>query len=140
MNPNETNKTTETAETPEAAAANGTTKTTEATSFYGTNAATETAEIPETTGSYGTNEATTYGVNHPGTAADTPPAFSQPEPIRKDRLSLADLTFSILFIIVGVIAIAVALGVQVSLWEIGVGLVGAAGLILLIGAFVTARK
>lgn len=105
----------------------------------------ETDETTEAVGVYGSNEATTYGVNHTEAATGTPPVSprnvpQQSQPVSKDRLSLADLTFSILFIIVGVIAIAVVLGAQVSLWEIGVGLVGAAGLVLLVGAFVTARK
>lgn len=61
-------------------------------------------------------------------------------PVLREKLHLADLTFSIVFLIVGLAAIAAAFEAKISLWELFLGLLGAAGVVLLIGAFFTARK
>lgn len=70
---------------------------------------------------------------------ETPDA-AKPAPQLKERLGLVDLTFSIVFIVVGLAAIAIALGAKINLWELNLALLGTAGVVLLVGAFVTARR
>ncbi|EEZ90944.1 hypothetical protein HMPREF0578_1947 [Mobiluncus mulieris 28-1] len=77
-----------------------------------------------------------------GKAADKMPDTAKPKttPQLKEKLGLVDLTFSIVFIVVGLAAIAIALGAKIDLWELNLALLGTAGVVLLLGAFVTARK
>ena len=77
-----------------------------------------------------------------GKVADKMPDTAKPKttPQLKEKLGLVDLTFSIVFIVVGLAAIAIALGAKIDLWELNLALLGTAGVVLLLGAFVTARK
>ncbi|MCV0002925.1 hypothetical protein [Mobiluncus mulieris] len=77
-----------------------------------------------------------------GKAADKMPDTAKPKttPQLKEKLGLVDLTFSIVFIVVGLAAIAIALGAKIDLWELNLALLGTAGVVLLLGAFITARK
>ncbi|MCI6584277.1 MAG: MFS transporter [Mobiluncus porci] len=69
-----------------------------------------------------------------------PPDFPERKPVLREEMSLAALTFGIIFVLVGAAAIAVALGAPVTLWGLTVGFLGAAGLALLIGAVASARR
>lgn len=77
-----------------------------------------------------------------GKVADKMPDTAKPKttPQLKEKLGLVDLTFSIVFIVVGLAAIAIALGAKIDLWELNLALLGTAGVVLLLGAFITARK
>lgn len=77
-----------------------------------------------------------------GKTADKMPNTAKPKttPQLKEKLGLVDLTFSIVFIVVGLAAIAIALGAKINLWELNLALLGTAGVVLLLGAFITARK
>lgn len=67
-------------------------------------------------------------------------APTAPPEIRKEQVSLGAVTFAVIFTLVGVAAILLALGVEISLWTLTLCIAGAAGLALLIAALFETKR
>lgn len=87
----------------------------------------------------GADPLATDSVKNPAAPPESQVATPE-KPVLRPKLHVVDLTFSVVFLAVGVATVVGSLGASIPLWELGMALLGIAGVVLLVGAFITALK